>query len=275
MFDKLRAWWKLTRFDHALMYAFAVLLGMMMSSGRVVFSALLIPVFAEMGAFALNDVVDVESDRLNNRKRPLVEGTISRAQALWFSVVCLLLAVVLAFVLFGGAVFWLTVVLVVLAILYNIYLKKVALVGNAYIGFTMAIPFIFGALCVKASIAQWLYMFCGAVFLVGVGREVIKDISDVTGDKASGGRTLPMLIGTRNAAIFSLVLYAAACLLLLKCFNPHSFFVVKVLLYFVLTALLISGLLVAFAPTQHNVRLSRQISMAVFFVVMLLMLYLR
>ena len=60
----LSAFLRLTRFEHAIMFAIAVLIGEIIAGGSiplisfVILRSLLVPIFSEMGSFALNDYLD-------------------------------------------------------------------------------------------------------------------------------------------------------------------------------------------------------------------------
>src|SRR5262249_30705800 len=102
----LKDLYRLTRFEHAVMLALAVLIAETVvnrslppTEYAIIFS-LLVPIFSEMGSFALNDYFDIETDRLNKKSgRPLVSGAISPGFALWFSITCLMLSTGLAFLI--------------------------------------------------------------------------------------------------------------------------------------------------------------------------------
>ncbi len=211
----LKEFLRLTRFEHAIMLAFAVLIGETITIGNlpdileitIIFS-LLVPIFSEMASFSLNDYLDIETDRINDRRRPLVIGTISPKFAIYFSFFAFIVSIVLAF-LINTPAFLIVVVFNMLAILYNWKLKDFPLAGNIYIGLTMAIPFIFGNLVVHP---QWLLPVPLALavlaFVAGVAREIIKSVEDVKGDvKARRSRTLPVVIGEKPSILIASVLY--------------------------------------------------------------------
>lgn len=210
----LRELFKLTRFEHAIMLAFAVLiaetavLGAVPQASLALVLSVLVPVFSEMGSFALNDYLDMATDRLNKKTdRPLVKGTISPGFALNFSVASLVLSVVLAFFINMPA-FAIALAFNVLAVLYNWKLKDLPLVGNVYIALTMAIPFIFGNFVVAPALAPITLILALLGFVAGLAREIIKSAEDMEGDrKARGSRTLPIIIGERNAVLSAVALY--------------------------------------------------------------------
>jgi geranylgeranylglycerol-phosphate geranylgeranyltransferase len=206
--------WRLTRFEHAIMLAIAVLIGEAVITGHLppltlpIALSLLVPILSEAGSFALNDFLDVESDRINRKTdRPLVKGTISPVFALWFSILCISQSVILSYFINMPA-FAIALVFNALAVLYNWKLKDLPLVGNAYIALTMAIPFIFGNFVVSEKLAPLTIVLASLGFVSGLAREILKTVQDVEGDRAARkAMTLPMLIGARNAVLLATMLY--------------------------------------------------------------------
>ncbi len=211
----LKELWRLTRFEHAIMLAIAVLIGEAVIIGSLppltipIILSLLVPMLSEAGSFALNDYLDVESDRINGEtERPLVKGTISRTFALWFSMLCICESLILSYFINMPA-FIIALVFNALAVLYNWKLKELPLVGNAYIALTMAIPFIFGDFVVSSRLVPVAVVLASIGFVSGLAREMLKTVQDMKGDLAArGARTLPMLIGARNTILLSTILYA-------------------------------------------------------------------
>jgi len=210
----LKEVWKLTRFEHALMFALSVLIAQIISLGRfpdvslLFFISLSVPVLSEVGSFSLNDYLDVGTDRLNKKTdRPLVNGTILPGFALWLSIICLLLSTVLS-VLFGTFVFLLVFLVNSFSVLYNWKLKDLPLAGNFYIALTMGVPFIYGNLVVAQPLIPLIFILAMLGFVSGLAREIIKSIQDMAGDKAArGSKTLPLLIGEKNSLIAAVFIY--------------------------------------------------------------------
>ncbi len=204
----------LTRFEHALMLALAVLIGETIVLGAfppinmILALSLLVPIFSEMGSFSLNDYLDVETDTLNRRMdRPLVRGAITKGFALWFSVICLAASIILAFFININA-FGIAVVFGALAVAYDWKLKDLPLVGNIYIGFTMAIPFIFGNFVYSGVLLPIALALSALGFVAGLAREIIKSVQDMEGDlKARGSKTIPIVIGEVPSLALASALY--------------------------------------------------------------------
>ncbi len=212
----LFAFIRLTRFEHAIMLALAVLIGEAIASGgiptasTIILLSLLVPIFSEMGSFALNDYLDVNTDKINKREdRPLVTGEISREFAYLFAIVSIIVSIIISYYINIYA-FAIAVVFNLLAIAYNYKLKDLPLVGNVYIGLTMAIPFLFGSAVVNNSLefSSTIIVISLLGLLTGTAREIIKSTEDMKGDeKARNSRTLPLVIGERNARLFAALLY--------------------------------------------------------------------
>jgi geranylgeranylglycerol-phosphate geranylgeranyltransferase len=204
---------KLTRIEHAVMLALAVLiaeiiiLGELPPASLIIIMSLLVPVFSEMGSFALNDYFDIETDKLNKKDRPLVNGTISPKFALNLSVITLMISTVMAYFI-NLEVFVIALIFNIVAILYNWKLKDLPLVGNIYIAFTMAIPFIFGNFVISNTLSELALVLAGLGFVAGLAREIIKSVQDMDGDiKARGSKTLPVIIGKKKSVLIACALY--------------------------------------------------------------------
>ncbi len=197
MLNKFKAYVKLTRAEHGLLVIVGILIGIIISHGNINPLFFIPPFFVELGAFALNDYMDYESDKINKRDRPITKGDIKKEEALIVSIVCFFISLISAFSLnMGGIIVIIT--FIILSILYDIYLKKLPLIGNMFIAFSMAIPFIYAGIVVNSLNDTILYISLSA-FFIGLGREIIKTIEDIKGDLKINARTLPIVIGIKSA----------------------------------------------------------------------------
>ena len=208
------AYMRLFRIEHALLLAVAVLLGELLSGALpalpMLLCSLAVPVFIEMGSFALNDYFDVKTDKANKRNdRPLVSGEISPAHALPAAGACYALGVAAALPL-PPAALCIALLFAILSVAYNFKLKELPLVGNIYIAASMAIPFLFGSLVASPILPPWILAIALVAFVAGLGREIIKSAEDMEGDVLHrSARTLPVVIGRKNALLCASALYAA------------------------------------------------------------------
>lgn len=210
----LKELWALTRFEHAIMLVIAVFIGESLALGKIpdftlaIFLSFLVPMFSEMGSFALNDYLDIESDKINNRTdRPLVRGSISPKFALWFSMITILASLFIAWFINLSA-FVISLLFNVLALLYNFKLKDLPLLGNLYIAITMAIPFIFGNFVVVSKLSSMSLLLATLGFVSGLAREIVKSIQDMKCDtEARKSKTLPLVVGQENSLRIACFLY--------------------------------------------------------------------
>ncbi len=159
------------------------------------------------GNNALNQIFDLEIDRVNKPKRPLPSGRLTIGHAWTFTVVTYAIALVLAWLVAPGGrheCFWLVLVAVVCTYLYSVppfRTKRLGLWANI----TIAIPRgtllkVAGWSSVKTivGIEPW---YIGAIFgLFLLGATTTKDFADMEGDRRGGCRTLPIRFGVTRAA---------------------------------------------------------------------------
>jgi chlorophyll/bacteriochlorophyll a synthase len=163
--------------------------------------------FLNAASNALNQIYDLEIDRINKPGRPLTSGRLSIRDAWVFTVAAYGAALLLAwFVAPEGRheCFWIVVAAVGFTIAYSVppvRTKQRGLVANV----TIAIPRgvllkVAGWSSVKtaAGLEPW---FIGAIFgLFLLGASTTKDFADIDGDARGGCRTLPVRFGVRRAA---------------------------------------------------------------------------
>ena len=157
------------------------------------------PFLVSAGAFALNDYFDVETDKLNKKKTPIVTGEISKNNALFISIMLLVLGIIISLPL-GIYAFIIAIIFAILSVLYNYKLKDVALIGNIIISMSMAIVFIFTEIAIVGTITNTSIFMGFTSLFSGLGREIYKTVQDMEGDvKGRNSKTLPVLIGKQNS----------------------------------------------------------------------------
>lgn len=152
---------------------------------------------------ALNQVTDIEADRVNKPGRPLPAGRVSPTEALrlsgWLYVASFALAVPV-----GPQCTLLAGTAAVFTVLYSappFRLKAVPYLANLVIAVPRGMLLkVAGWACVRdfGRMEPW---YIGAIFgLFLLGATTTKDFADVRGDSAAGFRTLPVVHGARLAA---------------------------------------------------------------------------
>ena len=154
--------------------------------------------------YAFNDVVDLDIDRLNRPERPLPAGRISLKAAALGSQFLALIGLSIAW--------WLNPTLGVFAsivagslFLYSVYLKVKPLWGNLMVAVLAASAFPYGALAAGSWGRSWIPALFA--FLFHLGREIVKDLEDLEGDRRNGAQTLPIKWGSSRAGILATILF--------------------------------------------------------------------
>jgi geranylgeranylglycerol-phosphate geranylgeranyltransferase len=168
---------------------------------------------------ALNDILDVEIDKLNQPNRPLPSGDISLNNAkiltailMCFSLFCLVYAGYISSSIEEGFENWAPSILIwLLAIFlltnyesssnYSLKLKDRGLPGNFAISLSVGMVILFGA----AGVFEPTEPRVLSLFFIGLSynlaREIVKDIEDMEGDE--GRNTLAMRIGVEKARVLA------------------------------------------------------------------------
>lgn len=174
------------------------------------------PFFASMATFLVcaagnivNDLVDIEIDRINHPKRVLVKGSLSSKYALILSIIFNISAVILAYSV-NKYVAVAAVAAIILLYLYNYYAKKLPVIGNVIIAVLTGLTFITGGISID-FIKTW--ELPGPIipaifaFLFHLVREIIKDIQDIDGDKKAGISSLPMIINIQRSILVAISVF--------------------------------------------------------------------
>jgi len=174
-------------------------------TSEIAFSLAVVISFTAAGN-AYNDFFDRETDKLAHPERPIPSGTVAPYGAALVAVVLFAASVAVSFfVNLWSVLIVVTSVLVMVG--YEWLLKAEGLAGNLAISWLTGALFLFGGAAVDSLELAWIL---GALaFLATLGREIVKDIQDIEGDRGSR-RTLPMRIGVKNAGIVGSAAFAAA-----------------------------------------------------------------
>jgi len=191
---------RITRPHNAVVAGLTALIGYLVATGTLTPPTLLLAVAVGLITAAgnvINDVYDVEIDRINRPDRPIPAGLISLGGAKAYTV-ALFAGGLLAAALTTALCFAIALANVVVLVAYAVRLKRTPGIGNLAVAYLTASVFLFGgAFAGVEGLVQNLTL-AGITFLATIAREVLKDAEDVDGDAAGGARTLPMLIGVQG-----------------------------------------------------------------------------
>ncbi len=178
-------------------------------------------------SMAVNDVYDVEVDRVNRPERPIPSGRISIQNANRLSIAVLLAGTACAALsLIPGAVV-IALVYAALSWLYNSRAKRAGIWGNMIVASSLAIPFIYGGVISGGTVgSSLLLMMALTSFLAGVGREVVKAMADTDGDAKRGINSVARSQGLKvasgvGAGFFLLAVLTSLIPVVLKLANQY------------------------------------------------------
>ena len=162
-------------------------------------------------SMVVNDVYDVEVDKVNQPTRPIPSGSVSISGAIRYSVLLLLVGMAFAVLSLNPAAVAIAAAYAFLSWLYNYRAKRSGLAGNLIVASSLAIPFVYGGVVSGGSVfSSLLLVMAFTSFFSGVGREVVKGAADVEGDSKRGIRSLARTRGARAAGFVGAAFFLLA-----------------------------------------------------------------
>lgn len=228
----MRSWWAcvtLIRVPNCLMAAAAVAVGWYLLPGE---AGEPLNRFAMAATFfvcglgnIINDIRDLEVDRIIHPRRALPSGMVSLARARTLAFL-FLAAILILMIGMNGLERTIVVAALILIVFYNLKLKQTAYWGNLAISILAGATFVLGgapagfhaALSLPGPVIPALF-----AVLMHFGREIIKDVQDSAGDKAHGMRTAPIQSGIRRPLLIADTALLILCLFAIGVYFPGWF----------------------------------------------------
>ena len=232
--EYLRNWWDLSRGANVVWGCSTIVLGSVLIG--VNYEDNLIPLALHAfcigafiaGWFAINDLLDIDIDKVNHPGRPLPSESISLKAAKKYGHRMIILSGVslLAIILhepnfsdlawLDSVAVWLIALLIMIAYEidgpYNPALKKRIVWGNLAIASTIAITILFGAAAIDHINDPLLWLVAASAMALTTAREIIMDTNDRFGD--FNRNTLPKVLGNEKARKTVWILSIASALLI-------------------------------------------------------------
>ena len=199
----------------------------------------------------INDIYDIEIDKINRPDRPIPSGAVSLKQAKLLFILTFGIGVMISIIHYF--IFDLSGLNVILAVffgligwLYAAWGKKQGFIGNIIVGISFSIGLIYGAVLNSLTIPLYIYYFFLTAFFLLLSREIVKGCEDIEGDKEEGVKTLAIKLGTKKAIRFSLLFEVLAIIffilpLFTEIINPLLFLIFLIFgLIVVVTAIVLS-----------------------------------
>jgi len=238
---------EITRPINCLMGAISVIIGLLntrldVSCEKLVINIILgvlTYILIAASGMVINDIYDIEIDKINRPERPIPRGSITLKQAKLLYILYLCCGIFLC--ILNTIIFNLSVLNFILASFFGfigwVYAKwgkKSGFFGNLAVGISFSIGLVYGALLNSILIPPYIWFFFITAFSLLMAREIIKGCEDIEGDKKQGVKTLAIKIGIKNsrniALIFSLIAITFFVLpLLTNILNPWLFVIFMIL----------------------------------------------
>ena len=170
----------------------------------------------------INDIYDVEIDKINKPKKVLIGKKIPERNANRLFIILNIIGVAIGFYLSNSigkpgfaALF---IVFSALLYLYSSYLKGILIVGNLLVSFLVAMSLIIVALfdllpaitiqnqTSQSVVFKIILHYALFAFFINFIREIVKDLQDINGDKKGGMNTLAIAVGRKRTITIVFVL---------------------------------------------------------------------
>jgi len=165
-------------------------------------------IFLAAAGNVVNDIYDLEIDKVNRPDRPLPSGQITLRQAKVWTIILITLSLFFSLltVPYSFIGIWTVAIAALFAMVGLLYAAKGKVMG-IWGNFTVAISFAFGlfygALVTFLFIPLVIFAYFITAASVLQGREIIKGIEDVEGDVLRDVQTIARKYGIRKAAILA------------------------------------------------------------------------
>jgi geranylgeranylglycerol-phosphate geranylgeranyltransferase len=162
---------------------------------------------------AMNDLRDIEIDRIAHPNRPLARDALSEKEAKRLTISLALLSlgslVACSLMMDGERTYTLSIygIVALLMLSYDSFfeLKNKGLIGNISISLLVGAVTLYGASSVGELTNPLIWYVSGVVFFVNLAREIVKDCQDLDADSETR-ITLPMKIGLENSRMVAYVI---------------------------------------------------------------------
>lgn len=193
----------------------------------------------------INDIFDIEIDKINKPNRVLPKGILSKKFAFIFYIFFNFVAIFISIFL-NQISLLIVLVTIILLFFYSYKLKKIPLIGNFVIAILTALAFIFGGTVVN-NISNVIIPALFA-FLINLIREIVKDMEDVLGDEKENVLTFPLRYGLKKTKII------ISILTILLIFSTLIIFIFNIykIEFFIFVMLIVNPLMIYILKSIYN-----------------------
>jgi len=183
---------------------------------------------------AVNDYYDREVDTINHPERPIPAGEVTPQSAVIYAALLFAGGIITSYFISTCALLIASYAVFIL-LLYESSLKYEGLEGNVAVSILVGMLFVYGgAIFGKLPLMS---IFALMAFLANLGREIIKDIEDMSGD--INRRTLPKRVGREKASLIAML-----SIFLSVALSPIPYLFFGFSIYYILTVLISDGIFI-------------------------------
>jgi len=201
-----------------IMGSFTVIIGILSTRLGISFERIIINIilgaltyfFIAGSGMVINDIYDIEIDKINRPERPIPRGAITLPQAKYLFAGVFTLGITISII--HSIVFNLLFLNVIIATFFGfmgwVYAKwgkRSGFFGNIIVSISFSIGFIYGAILNSSIIPIYIYFFFLNSIFGLLSREIIKGCEDIEGDKKLGVNTLAIKIGLKRTPYISMI----------------------------------------------------------------------
>lgn len=222
-----------------------------------------------MGGYLINDIYDIESDKINKPDKVYISTIISIKSGLFLYFLTSITGLILGFYLSINKnlnhLSGFFIVTVILLFIYTKILKKLPLIGNIIVALLVSLPiflvyeFDHSMISIKdifdnLFLSIIIFFYLSFAFLTTLIREIIKDLQDIKGDNKFKLKTLPIMIGNKRTINFVVFLsFLLQLLLLLVLIDSFKNDYYLVLIFSITLSLLVAYLIYKLrVPFKNN-----------------------
>lgn len=261
-------WLTIIRVGNAIALGYAAIVGYLLGVPKPLNILIMLKLFVSAfiiggSSNIINDYYDLPIDLINKPWRPIPSGLIKAKVAynvaMGMAIIGIAISVLVSFV--NGLI---ALLAFVLSYLYSKTLKKVFIVNNIIIATLTSLVIIYGG--AASELGAHVAIATLFAFLLNLGREFMKGIEDVEGDRMYNIRTLATVMGVRPAYFISstILLTLIGLSLLPYVILGYSVYYLAIVLIGVDTVILMAMIKAASLRPADALKASRMLKIAVF-----------
>lgn len=239
---KILAYIKITRPFNVVITFLVVVVAILISQKNqtevftIIFASLAAALTAA-GGNIVNDIYDIETDKVSHPKRILIIGSLSTKEA-WYEYLAFNFVSVFIAIFLSPVLLIIVFIASFLLFIYSSHLKKLPLIGNIIVALITGLAFLYGGFAVdnpETAIIPAIF-----AFLINLIREIVKDIQDIEGDSKLKHQTFPIKFGIDASKRLIIFISLALFLFTFYPFITRSYKIE----YFIVVMILVNPLLV-------------------------------